>query len=102
VGGPGRPLEAGRIVARLVLAEIASAFFVVSANAWMNQPRGFDLTDGRITGVDPWAAMFNPATPPETIHMILAALMVTGFLISSVYAVGISVAAATATTGSGC
>jgi cytochrome d ubiquinol oxidase subunit I len=82
---PRRHLLAG---VPIVVAGVASAFFVVSANAWMNQPRGFDLADGRVTGVDPWAAMFNPATPPETIHMILAALMVTGYLISSVYAVG--------------
>jgi hypothetical protein len=31
--------------------------------------------------------MFNKATWPETTHMILAAFMVTGFLIASVYAV---------------
>ena len=40
-----------------------------------------------MSGVDPWAAMFNPATGPETTHMILAAFMVTGFVIASVYAV---------------
>src|SRR5262245_25127659 len=72
----------------VVIAGVASAFFVVSANAWMNQPRGFTLVDGRVTDVRPWRAMFNPATPPETIHMILAAFMVTGFLTASVYAVG--------------
>ncbi len=33
--------------------------------------------------------MFNPATPPQTIHMILAAFMVSGFLTASVYAVGL-------------
>jgi len=33
--------------------------------------------------------MFNPATGPETTHMILAALMVTGFGVASVYAVAI-------------
>ena len=33
--------------------------------------------------------MFNPATPPETTHMILAAFMVTGFIIASVYAVAL-------------
>jgi cytochrome d ubiquinol oxidase subunit I len=82
---PRRHLLAG---VPIVVAGIASAFFVVSANAWMNQPRGFDIAGGRITGVDPWGAMFNPATPPETIHMILAAFMVTGYLIGSVYAVG--------------
>ena len=32
--------------------------------------------------------IFNPAVPYEVPHMILAAYMVTGFLIASVYAVG--------------
>ncbi|HKS47293.1 MAG TPA: cytochrome ubiquinol oxidase subunit I [Amycolatopsis sp.] len=72
----------------IVLAGIASAFFVVSANAWMNQPRGFTLADGAVTQVDPWAAMFNPATGPESVHMILAAFMVSGYLIAGVYAAG--------------
>ena len=71
----------------IVVAGIASAFFVVSANAWMNAPRGYAVRHGRVVGVDPWAAIFNPATGPETTHMILAALMVTGFLMASVYAV---------------
>jgi cytochrome d ubiquinol oxidase subunit I len=68
-------------------AGVASAFFVVCANAWMNTPTGFTVSHGRITHVDPWSAMFNPATGPETLHMILAALMVTGFGVASVYAV---------------
>jgi cytochrome bd ubiquinol oxidase subunit I len=71
----------------IVIAGVASAFFVVAANSWMNAPRGFRIIHGRLTGVDPWAAMFNPATGPETTHMILAAFMVTGFLVASVYAV---------------
>ncbi|MEV6862036.1 cytochrome ubiquinol oxidase subunit I [Streptosporangium subroseum] len=71
----------------ILIAGVASAFFVVSANAWMNQPVGFDLENGRVTGVDPWRAMFNPATPPQTLHMIVAAFMVAGFATASVYAV---------------
>ncbi|MEV4545172.1 cytochrome ubiquinol oxidase subunit I [Micromonospora echinaurantiaca] len=71
------------------VAGVASAFFVVSANAWMNQPRGFDLVSGEVTDVRPWEAMFNPATPPQTVHMIVAAFMVTGFGIASVYAVAL-------------
>jgi cytochrome d ubiquinol oxidase subunit I len=70
------------------VAGVASAFFVVSANAWMNQPRGFDLVNGTVTHVRPWAAMFNPAMPLQTIHMILAAFMVAGFGVASVYAAG--------------
>jgi cytochrome d ubiquinol oxidase subunit I len=73
----------------IVIAGVASAFFVVSANAWMNQPRGYRLTDGRVSDVRPWTAMFNPATAPESIHMILAAFIVTGFVTASVYAVAL-------------
>lgn len=75
--------------APILVAGVASAFFVVSANAWMNQPVGFEAERGRIVAVDPWAAMFNPATPPQTVHVIIAAFMVTGFATASVYAVAI-------------
>jgi cytochrome d ubiquinol oxidase subunit I len=72
----------------IVVAGLASAFFVVTVNAWMNQPRGFRLdARGRVTDVDPLAAMFNPATPVQATHLILAALMVCGFIVASVYAV---------------
>lgn len=70
----------------IVVAGIASAWFVVTANAWMNQPAGFTLVDGRVTSVDPIAAMLNPATGVQTTHMIVAAFMVTGFGVASVYA----------------
>jgi cytochrome d ubiquinol oxidase subunit I len=72
----------------VLLAGIVGTLSVVSANAWMNQPRGFDLESGKVTGVDPWGAMFNPAMPPQSVHMLVAAFMVTGFVIASVYAVG--------------
>lgn len=70
----------------IVIAGVASAGFVVTANAFMNQPRGFDLVDGKVTNPQPWVAMFNPATPVQTIHMILAAFMVTGFGVAACYA----------------
>jgi cytochrome d ubiquinol oxidase subunit I len=73
----------------IVVAGTASAFFVVCANAWMNQPRGFTLRDGKVVHVDPWAAMLNPASGPQTVHMILAAFMVASFLTASVYAVAL-------------
>ncbi len=68
---------------------MASAWFVVTANSWMNDPTGFRLVGGRVTHVDPWAGIFNPATPTETTHMILAAYMVTGFGVAAVYAAAI-------------
>jgi cytochrome d ubiquinol oxidase subunit I len=73
----------------VLVAGVASAFFVVAANAWMQQPTGFDVANGRVISVDPVAAMFNPATPAQTVHMILAAFMVAGFGMASVYAVSL-------------
>jgi cytochrome d ubiquinol oxidase subunit I len=70
----------------VVVAGVASAFFVVGANSWMNQPTGFDFVNGKVTNPDPIGALFNPATPIESLHMILAAFMVTGFVVASIYA----------------
>ena len=72
----------------VIVSGIAGAFFVVSANSWMNTPRGFRVRDGEIVDVNPWAGMFNPATAAESVHMVVAAVMVTGFCVASVYAVG--------------
>jgi cytochrome d ubiquinol oxidase subunit I len=73
----------------VVIAGVASAFFVVTANAWMNDPQGFRLVGGRVVDPDPVAAMFNPATPVQSAHMILAAIMVTGYAVAAVHAVGL-------------
>jgi len=71
----------------VVVAGLASAWFVVTANAWMNQPTGFRLdASGKVIDPDPWAAMTNRAMPVQTTHMILAALMVAGFGVAAVYA----------------
>jgi len=68
---------------------IGGAFSVVAANAWMNQPQGFTLNAaGKVVDVEPLKVLWNPATGYEVPHMILAAYMVVGFLVASVYAVG--------------
>src|SRR5919198_329437 len=73
----------------IVIAGIGGALSVVAANSWMNQPAGFTLDKaGHVTDVDPVDVIFNGATPYEVPHMILAAYMVAGFLVASVYAVG--------------
>jgi cytochrome bd ubiquinol oxidase subunit I len=72
----------------VAVSGIASAFFIVTANAWMNVPRGFRLEHGDITHIDPVKALFNPAWPTETTHMVAGALLATAFGVSSVYAVG--------------
>jgi cytochrome d ubiquinol oxidase subunit I len=72
----------------IVITGLGGAFSVVSVNSWMNQPQGFSPTSGDVTKVEPLKVIFNPAVPYEVPHMILAAYLVTGFLVASIYAVG--------------
>src|SRR6202050_3197139 len=72
----------------IALSGIAGAISVMAANSWMNQPGGFTLSHGKVVAVGAWQVFFNRASLYETPHMILAAYMVTGFLVASVYAAG--------------
>jgi cytochrome d ubiquinol oxidase subunit I len=76
-------------VVPMVITGIGGAFSVVAANSWMNQPQGFSLdAAGKVVETDPVKVLLNPATGYEVPHMILAAYMVVGFLLASIYAVG--------------
>jgi cytochrome bd ubiquinol oxidase subunit I len=73
----------------MVITGIGGAFSVVAANAWMNQPQGFTLDSaGKVVDTDPVKVLFNAATGYEVPHMILAAYIVVGFLVASIYATG--------------
>jgi cytochrome bd ubiquinol oxidase subunit I len=74
---------AGVLVA---ISGIFSGIFVVTANAWMNAPAGFKIVNGKITDIQPMAAMLNPASLHEVVHMTLAALVATGFSVAAVHA----------------
>ena len=70
----------------VILGGVASGIFVVTANAWMNTPAGFKIVDGKITDIDPIAAMLNPAAAHEVLHMTLAAFIATGFAVAAIHA----------------
>ena len=80
---PRLHLASGVLVA---LGGILSGIFVVTANAWMNSPAGFTLADGKPVDVSPLAAMLNPASLHETIHMTLAAFAASGFAVAGIHA----------------
>ena len=72
----------------IVLSGLAGSFFILTVNSWMNGPEGFSMaSDGTITDINPWAAMFNSGALVAWTHMLLAAYMMAGFLIASAYAV---------------
>jgi cytochrome bd ubiquinol oxidase subunit I len=73
----------------VVLTGILGSISVVAANAWMNSPEGVTLNSaGEVIDVDPWGVIFNDAMPLMAAHMVIAAYVVGGFLIASVYAFG--------------
>ncbi|MGZ8764824.1 MAG: cytochrome ubiquinol oxidase subunit I [Acidimicrobiia bacterium] len=73
----------------IVIAGIGGSVSVIAANAWMNQPQGFTLNSaGKVVEVEPLEVIFNKAMPLEAAHMVVAAYIVGGFLVASVYAMG--------------
>ncbi len=68
------------------LSGVASAFFVICANGWMNAPTGFVWENGMATNINPMAAMFNKAAIPESIHMLIASFEAVGFAVAGVHA----------------
>src|ERR1700693_4941207 len=69
----------------IAISGALSAASVVSVNSWMNTPAGFRLANGVIADVDPWAALFNPATTSEVLHTTLAAYVFVGFAVAAAY-----------------
>jgi cytochrome d ubiquinol oxidase subunit I len=70
----------------VALSGILSGIFVVTANSWMNTPVGFTYANGEFSNIDPIAAMLNPASLHQTLHMTLAALVATGFAVAGIHA----------------
>jgi cytochrome d ubiquinol oxidase subunit I len=73
----------------MAVAGVVGTFCILSVNSWMNQPTGFRIVGGKVTDVEPWAAMFNPGVWLQFTHMLLGAFIVVGFATASVYAMGL-------------
>jgi len=71
----------------VAIAGFPGSLTVLSVNAWMNNPQGFELRGGEAVDVEPWGALFgNPHLWPELSHMYLAGYMVAGLLVAGPYA----------------
>ncbi|WP_228387651.1 MULTISPECIES: cytochrome ubiquinol oxidase subunit I [unclassified Nocardioides] len=76
------------MIVPMAITGVVGTYCVIAVNAWMNVPVGFDVVDGQVTNVEPWAVLFSSAAFWQFLHMWIAAYMVTGFMIAAVYAVG--------------
>jgi cytochrome d ubiquinol oxidase subunit I len=70
----------------VMVSGTVSGIFVVFANAWMNAPTGFEIVNGVPTNIDPIAAMLNPASFHQTLHMTIAAFATTGIAVAGIHA----------------
>jgi len=68
------------------IAGVTSGIFVISANAWMNSPSGFDWVNGQAINIDPFKAMFNKAWFQQALHMTIAAFASTSFAVAGIHA----------------
>lgn len=63
-----------------------SAFWILSANSWMQTPSGVVFKDGHFIVTNWWHVIFNPAVITRYIHMLLASYLTTILVIMSVSA----------------
>jgi cytochrome d ubiquinol oxidase subunit I len=70
----------------IVISGFTGSFWVIGVNAWMNDPTGFTVVNGRVTDPKPWQALLAPNLGHELTHMYLAGYIVAGFLVAGVYA----------------
>ncbi len=61
-----------------------SAFWIISANSWMQTPVGFEMRDGIAFPLDWWQIIFNPSFPYRLMHMLIAAYLSTSVVVLAV------------------
>ncbi|HJQ57820.1 MAG TPA: cytochrome ubiquinol oxidase subunit I [Vineibacter sp.] len=69
----------------VALGTLTSAFWILSANSWMQTPAGHAIAaNGQFVPVDWWAVIFNPSFPYRLVHMVLAAYLTTALVVGAV------------------
>jgi cytochrome bd ubiquinol oxidase subunit I len=69
----------------VAVGTLISAFWILSANSWMQTPQGFRVgADGLIYPTDWLAVIFNPSFPYRFVHMIVAAYLTTAFVVAGI------------------
>jgi cytochrome d ubiquinol oxidase subunit I len=61
-----------------------SAFWILSANSWMQTPAGFEMRDGIAHPLDWLAIVFNPSFPYRLAHMLTATYLTTSLVVLAV------------------
>ena len=70
----------------VALGTLLSAFWILSANSWMQTPAGHVIENGIAVPLDWWRVVFNPSFPNRFAHMVLAAYLTTAFAVAGMSA----------------
>ncbi|HET6971364.1 MAG TPA: cytochrome ubiquinol oxidase subunit I, partial [Phenylobacterium sp.] len=66
----------------VAVGTLVSAFWIISANSWMQHPTGFAvLPDGTLRAVSWMQVIFSPTFPYRFAHMVLAAYLTTALAV---------------------
>ena len=79
--GPGLHFLATCLVA---FGTLVSAFWIISANSWMQVPSGYAIAaTGRFVAADWIKVIFSPSFPQRLTHMVLAAYLSTALMVGA-------------------
>lgn len=69
----------------VAVGTLISAFWILSANSWMQTPGGFRVAQGGILHPTSWIeVIFNRSFPYRFVHMIVAAYLTTAFVVGGI------------------
>jgi cytochrome d ubiquinol oxidase subunit I len=69
----------------VAIGTLFSAFWILSANSWMQTPTGYTINAaGQFAAADWWKVIFNPSFPYRLVHMVLAAYLTTALVVGAV------------------
>jgi cytochrome d ubiquinol oxidase subunit I len=70
----------------VALGTLLSAFWILSANSWMQTPAGYAIENGKAVPVDWFSIVFNPSFPLRYAHMVLGCYLTTAFAVAGMSA----------------
>ena len=70
----------------VALGTLLSAFWILSANTWMQTPAGLAIENGMAVPVDWWRIVFNPSFPNRFAHMVHGGYLTTAFAVAGMSA----------------
>jgi cytochrome d ubiquinol oxidase subunit I len=79
--GPRLHFTASVLVA---IGTVVSAFWIISANSWMQHPTGHQvMADGKLIAVSWMEVIFSPTFWPRFLHMVTAAYLTTALVVGA-------------------